>query len=60
MCEDSLHEVAQSLELGQHLKLGRGEEQGGGRQRPSILADATESGVRGGVSGWRHGRRAAT
>ena len=35
--------MAQSLELGRHLKLGRGEEQGGGRRRPSILADATES-----------------
>ena len=43
VCEDSLHEVAQSLELGRHLTLGRGEEQGGGRRRPSILADATES-----------------
>ncbi len=43
VCEDSLYEVAQSLELGRHLKLGRGEEQGGGRRRPSILADATES-----------------
>ena len=42
VCEDSLYEVAQSLELGSHLLLGRGEEQGGGRQRPS---------------GWRHGRR---
>ena len=43
VCEESLHEVAQSLELGSYLKLGRGEESGGGRQRPSILADATES-----------------
>lgn len=43
VCEESLHEVAQSLGLGQYLKLGRGEESGGGRQRPSILADATES-----------------
>ena len=43
VCEDSLYEVAQSLELGSHLLLGRVEEQGGGRQRPSILADATES-----------------
>ena len=41
--EESLHEVAQSLNLGSYLKLGRGEESGGGRQRPSILADATES-----------------
>ena len=41
--EASLHEAAQSLGLGDYLKLGRGEESGGGRQRPSILADATES-----------------
>lgn len=43
VCEQSLHEVAQSLELGKHLKLGNGEESGGGRARPSILADATEA-----------------
>ena len=43
VCEESLHEVAQSLNLGSYLKLGRGEESGGGRERPSILADATES-----------------
>ena len=43
VCEESLHEAAQSLGLGDYLKLGRGEESGGGRQRPSILADATES-----------------
>ena len=35
--------MAHSLELGRHLKLGRGEELGGGRERASILADATES-----------------
>ena len=43
VCEESLYEVAQYLGLGQYLRLGRGEELGGGRQRPSILADATES-----------------
>ena len=43
VCEQSLHEVAQKLELGRYLKPGRGEEGGGGRQRPSILADATEA-----------------
>ena len=43
VCEESLHEVAQTLGLGEYLKLGRGEESGGGRERPSILADATES-----------------
>ena len=43
VCEESLHEVAQSLRLGEFLLLGKGEESGGGRRRPSILADATES-----------------
>ncbi len=43
VCEESLHEVAQALGLGSYLRLGRGEESGGGRSRPSILADATES-----------------
>ena len=43
VCEQSLHEVAQRLGLGEYIKLGHGEELGGGRKRPSILADATES-----------------
>ena len=43
VCEESLYEVAQSLGLGNELRLGKGEEAGGGRQRASILADATES-----------------
>ena len=43
VCEQSLYEVARKLELGRHLKLGRGEEAGGGRERTSILADATEA-----------------
>ena len=43
VCEQSLYEVARKLELGRYLKLGRGEEAGGGRQRTSILADATEA-----------------
>ena len=43
VCEQSLFEVAQKLELGKYLKLGRGEEAGGGRERTSILADATEA-----------------
>lgn len=43
VCEDSLHEVAQRLKLGNYLKLGHGEESCGGRTRPSILADATEA-----------------
>ena len=43
VCEQSLYEVARKLELGRYLKLGRGEEAGGGRERTSILADATEA-----------------
>ena len=43
VCEQSLYEVAQKLDLGRYLKLGRGEEAGGGRARTSILADATEA-----------------
>ena len=43
VCEQSLYEVARMLDLGQHLKLGKGEEAGGGRERQSILADAVEA-----------------
>lgn len=43
VCEDSLYEAAQRLNLGTFLRLGHGEEAGGGRERPSILADATEA-----------------
>ena len=43
VCEESLVEVAQALGLGQYLRLGKGEEAGGGRQRPSIQADAVEA-----------------
>ena len=43
VCEGSLHEVAQGLGLGRYLRLGRGEDAGGGRTRPSIVADAVEA-----------------
>ena len=43
VCEQSLYEVAKELDLGKYLKLGKGEDAGGGRTRPSILADATEA-----------------
>jgi ribonuclease-3 len=43
VCERSLMSAAGVLELGSFLKLGRGEELGGGRERPSILADAFEA-----------------
>ena len=43
VCEKTLACVANHIGLGQHLMLGHGEEQGGGRTRDSILADAMES-----------------
>ena len=43
VCENSLVEVAQSLDLGSYLRLGKGEDHGGGRARPSIQADAVEA-----------------
>ena len=43
VCERSLAQVAERIDLGRHLLLGNGEETGGGRQRDSILADAVES-----------------
>ena len=41
--EESLVEVADWLELGAYLRLGRGEDAGGGRERNSIRADAVEA-----------------
>ncbi len=43
VCETALASIARTLELGSHLLLGKGEEAFGGRERPSILADAVES-----------------
>ena len=43
VCEGALAGIARRISLGQHLLLGNGEEQGGGRDRNSILADAVES-----------------
>ena len=43
VCEQSLHRIAQRLELGKYMRLGRGEERTHGRERPSILADMVES-----------------
>ena len=43
VCEKSLASLAAVFGLGNRLLLGRGEEKGGGRVRPSILADAVEA-----------------
>lgn len=39
----ALAEIARGLDVGSHLRLGRGEEQSGGRSRSSILAAALEA-----------------
>lgn len=41
--EPTLGEVALSLNLGEHLRLGEGELKSGGWRRPSVLADALEA-----------------
>jgi len=43
VCEESLHKTALALDLGAYMRLGRGEERSGGRERPSILADMVEA-----------------
>lgn len=43
VCEPSLASVARELKLGTYLLIGKGEERSGGRERPSILADAMEA-----------------
>ena len=43
VCEASLAATARKLGLGEHLRLGKGEEAGGGRQRVSIIADVVEA-----------------
>lgn len=43
VCEKSLHQFALQIHLGDYLMLGKGEEVTGGRERPSILADAFEA-----------------
>ncbi|MBI5893087.1 MAG: ribonuclease III [Deltaproteobacteria bacterium] len=41
--ESTLSSIARELHIGQHVLLGRGEEITGGREKPSILADAYEA-----------------
>lgn len=41
--QESLHQLAQELRIGDFLRLGEGELRSGGAQRPSILADALEA-----------------
>lgn len=43
VCEQSLYEYAKSINLGDYLLLGKGEEMSGGREKPALLADAFEA-----------------
>ncbi len=43
VCEKALCAFSRELELGKYLRLGKGEDKGGGRERDSILADAFEA-----------------
>jgi ribonuclease-3 len=43
VCEPSLAGFARQVELGTHLRLGRGEDASGGRERSPLLCDAFES-----------------
>lgn len=43
VCEKSLYDFAKEIDLGKYILLGKGEEHTGGRNRPSILADAFEA-----------------
>ena len=43
VCTRSLSEFATQIGLGDHLHLGRGEDEGGGRERPAVLCGAFEA-----------------
>ena len=43
VCEQSLWNVARTLDFGENLRLGKGEDLSGGRERHSILADCVEA-----------------
>lgn len=58
VCERSLAECGQRFGIGEHLRLGKGEEHTGGRNRHSIVADAMEA-VIGAIfldGGWEEAR----
>ena len=43
VCEGGLYELSKKIDLASFLRLGRGEEQSGGRDRPSLISDAFEA-----------------
>ena len=43
VCEEALFDFAKQINLGDYIKLGKGEANNGGNKRPSILSDAFEA-----------------
>ena len=43
VCEKSLEQVGRNIKIGDYIDLGAGEEKTGGRDKTSIIADATEA-----------------
>jgi ribonuclease III len=43
VCESSLVEIAKSISLSKYIRMGKGEELSGGREKDSLLADACEA-----------------
>ena len=43
VCEKTLFEYAEKIQLGDMILLGKGEEHTGGRHRPSVVSDAFEA-----------------
>lgn len=43
VCENGLFELSKKIDLAKEIRLGRGEEMGGGRNRPSVISDAFEA-----------------
>lgn len=43
VCEPALYESARAIKLGEYIMLGKGEEAGGGREKPSVISDAFEA-----------------
>lgn len=43
VCEASLHHIAKNWDLGRHIRMSKGEEITGGRERAALLADAVEA-----------------
>ena len=51
--EGALFQFAQEIDLGEYLRLGRGEERCGGRTRPSVVSDAFEAVIAAWTAAWR-------